>query len=68
MLNNAFDKLEWQLIYMFQCNNGWAGDGKLCGPDPDQDGIVTVSISCTEPGCKNVSLSISFSGNLKYKF
>ena len=41
------------------CNNGWAGDGVLCGEDPDQDGIVTVAISCTEPGCRRVSASSS---------
>ena len=46
-----------QVMFLLQCRNGWAGDGTkdLCGPDPDQDGVVTIPLSCTAWGCRRVS-------------
>ena len=36
---------------LLQCINGWAGNGFICAEDPDQDGLPTVSQSCTEYTC-----------------
>ncbi|KAJ8299288.1 hypothetical protein KUTeg_023348 [Tegillarca granosa] len=34
--------------YKCQCKNGWAGNGFICGEDPDQDGIPTDGLSCND--------------------
>ncbi|XP_052065558.1 uncharacterized protein LOC127705275 [Mytilus californianus] len=38
--------------YKCQCKTGWAGNGYICGEDPDQDGVPTLTISCTGPSCR----------------
>lgn len=39
-----------------QCKNGWAGNGYICGEDPDQDGIPTDGLSCNDSvACVRVS-------------
>lgn len=42
------------LCILLQCNNGWAGNGYLCGDDPDQDGVPTLGLPCSEEECKSV--------------
>ncbi|KAK3095292.1 hypothetical protein FSP39_012895, partial [Pinctada imbricata] len=37
--------------YKCVCNPGWAGNGYMCGVDPDQDGVPTDGLSCTESSC-----------------
>lgn len=39
--------------YKCVCNNGWAGNGYLCGDDPDQDGVPTLGLPCSEEECKS---------------
>ncbi|XP_061171608.1 uncharacterized protein LOC133181081 [Saccostrea echinata] len=39
--------------YKCVCNNGWAGNGYLCGDDPDQDGVPTLGLPCSEDSCNS---------------
>ena len=34
-----------------QCRDGYAGDGTVCGLDPDLDGSPAKNIFCSELGC-----------------
>lgn len=47
------------LCILLQCNNGWAGNGYLCGDDPDQDGVPTLGLPCSEEECKSVMYQIT---------
>merc|ERR1711936_1438666 len=38
--------------YICKCKIGWAGDGKLCGPDRDLDGWPDFDIACQDPKCR----------------
>ena len=42
-----------------QCKDGYAGDGKVCGPDSDLDGAPDENIFCAGAGCIQVSTSLS---------
>ncbi|XP_073822840.1 cartilage oligomeric matrix protein-like [Musca autumnalis] len=35
-----------------RCNNGWAGNGHVCGRDRDSDSWPEQQLSCSEPHCK----------------
>lgn len=39
-----------------QCGVGWAGNGYLCGPDIDIDGVPDEKLNCPERSCNKVSL------------
>ena len=41
-------------MFSLQCKTGWAGNGYICGDDPDQDGVPTLTMSCTGSACKRV--------------
>ncbi|KAK3717881.1 hypothetical protein QZH41_014881 [Actinostola sp. cb2023] len=38
--------------YKCECLVNYAGDGKLCGQDRDNDGIPDVALNCTMPSCR----------------
>lgn len=38
----------------FQCKVGWAGDGKVCGPDSDLDRWPDRDLGCSDPKCRKV--------------
>uniref|UniRef100_A0A0K2TSG3 Uncharacterized protein n=1 Tax=Lepeophtheirus salmonis TaxID=72036 RepID=A0A0K2TSG3_LEPSM len=39
-------------FYICKCKVGWAGDGKVCGPDRDLDAWPDIDISCSELKCR----------------
>lgn len=41
----------------FQCKTGWAGDGKICGPDRDLDGFPDYDLRCAHAKCRKASAS-----------
>lgn len=40
--------------YLFQCVVGWAGNGKICGPDSDLDRWPDIDLPCNDTRCKKV--------------
>lgn len=36
----------------FQCKIGWAGDGKVCGPDVDLDKVPDYDLPCSDRRCR----------------
>jgi len=38
--------------YICKCKIGWAGDGKLCGPDRDLDGWPDFDLACQDVKCR----------------
>uniref|UniRef100_A0A646QG12 Cartilage oligomeric matrix protein n=1 Tax=Hemiscolopendra marginata TaxID=943146 RepID=A0A646QG12_9MYRI len=49
--------------YICKCQIGWAGDGKICGPDRDSDGWPDYDLGCIHPKCrKDNCISTSNSG------
>jgi len=38
--------------YVCKCKIGWAGDGKVCGPDRDLDGWPDFDLPCQEERCR----------------
>ena len=38
--------------YICKCKVGWAGDGKLCGPDRDLDAWPDMDLACQDKKCK----------------
>uniref|UniRef100_T1IWS2 TSP C-terminal domain-containing protein n=1 Tax=Strigamia maritima TaxID=126957 RepID=T1IWS2_STRMM len=38
--------------YECRCKIGWAGNGKVCGPDRDLDGWPDEQLRCPDPRCK----------------
>ena len=34
------------------CNQGWAGPGRLCGPDNDNDGWSDIALNCPDVSCE----------------
>ena len=38
--------------YICKCKVGWAGDGKLCGPDRDLDAWPDMDLGCQDKKCK----------------
>jgi hypothetical protein len=39
---------------LFQCQVGYAGNGRQCGLDSDLDGHPDITIACTDWGCYGV--------------
>lgn len=39
---------------LFQCQIGYAGNGKQCGLDSDLDGHPDITVACTDWGCYGV--------------
>jgi len=37
-----------------QCNIGWAGDGRVCGPDRDLDSWPDYDLGCPDSKCRKV--------------
>ena len=42
--------------YVSGVDPGWGGNGYMCGADPDQDGVPTAGLSCTESSCAKVCI------------
>lgn len=40
---------------VLQCVVGWAGNGKVCGPDLDLDRWPDIDLPCNDTRCKKVS-------------
>ena len=38
--------------YICKCKVGWAGDGKICGPDRDLDGWPDRDLACQDVKCR----------------
>merc|ERR1711976_765730 len=38
--------------YICKCKIGWAGDGKMCGPDRDLDGWPDFDLACQDVKCR----------------
>lgn len=41
-----------QNTYTCKCRIGWAGDGRLCGPDSDLDGWADYDLGCNQVRCR----------------
>ncbi|XP_011136223.1 cartilage oligomeric matrix protein isoform X2 [Harpegnathos saltator] len=39
--------------YICKCHVGWAGNGLICGPDTDMDGIPDRSLNCHDSRCQS---------------
>lgn len=44
------------IVACLQCGVGWAGDGYVCGPDIDIDGIPDQQLDCPQKSCVKVSV------------
>lgn len=40
--------------YDCECRVGYAGDGRVCGPDQDLDGWPDYHLGCSHPKCQKV--------------
>lgn len=50
--NNAVCHYTGQSTYACKCRVGWAGDGKVCGPDRDLDGYPDYDLGCPDAKCR----------------
>lgn len=42
-------------FWTLQCKIGYAGNGKICGPDHDLDGWPDYDLSCADEKCRKVT-------------
>ncbi|XP_076356143.1 cartilage oligomeric matrix protein-like [Tachypleus tridentatus] len=49
--NADCELLRGQTTYQCKCRVGWAGNGKVCGPDKDLDGWPDYDLRCNNPRC-----------------
>lgn len=41
-----------------QCKIGWAGDGRVCGPDRDLDSWPDYDLGCADAKCRKVRAAL----------
>lgn len=44
-----------------QCKIGWAGDGRMCGPDRDLDSWPDYDLGCADAKCRKVRATLEYS-------